>query len=387
MLRASEGPTISAHEPTTSLPKDSDDDDDEVVEMAFTPSANPFIPTTPTPIGNNYDDKSVEFEVVGNGKALPNGNPIANKTRDISKSTNTIQRSYWGLTGQQQGTKPKDSSTNGDLVIYDSDDDDDDGGKDVETVESIETPSDGNNVKINTTVQAIGAKKVNATRIAYNLFGLNANSEDDIQNDKLSYQNNKDRNNDIETIIGKNESDKAGQPADGDMNGGRDTSRNLNDNNNNNDNDKDKNNDNNDNNEEDIPRDNRLLYILGDPEQITKKEESRKKIEDMVDKVQLNRNQIQGNRQQPILNRDLRAKLKAMEIRVLEAHQKVSKDLEEIERHLTEKYETLKNSISQAKTLTKTMDNKINDTVLHVLKLAKTSADTAKSKVRLVLSK
>ncbi|KAK3740336.1 hypothetical protein QZH41_009416, partial [Actinostola sp. cb2023] len=164
-------------------------------------------------------------------------------------------------------------------------------------------------------------------------------------------------------------------------------------------------------NEEEIPHDDRLLYILtGDAEQVAKshtqkgipnsnkeqernkqqkllemkKQENRRKIDELVDKITLDDNPNQVIFPKGILNSDLKSKLKAMEVRVLDAHQKVSKELEEIEKHLTEKYDSLQESITRAKSLTKDMDNKINDTVLHVLKLAKMSADKAKSKLTLV---
>lgn len=409
--------------PTKSL-RDKDDDDD-IVEIAFTPSLRRFSPTTARIHNNENDRKGMDAAITATGKALTNGAvPTANSINLTKNSYFKENTTLYALSGQKvfkvnNGQYEKGNTSKSDHTIYDNDDDD--ATEDVETVD-VETddekaPPRYTNAGMNNYTTLTGdsrKKKVNKTSITYNLTGMiNDNVNDDIEDDYKKLTNSYDINSKITSMTngqqGNNDSNGHNNYNDNNYNlpnniGNKTVSnnvkydnklRNLTDmNKKNNDHNitSDNSNYNNDdstrndaNYNEEVPHDNRLLYILGDPEQVSKKQRNRKKIEELVDKVKLNDNEEYPRK--AVLDKDLRAKLKAMEIRVLDAHQKVSKDLEDIERHLTDRYERLQNSIQQAKSLTKGMDNKINDTVLHILKLARISADQAKTKINLVHSK
>lgn len=90
---------------------------------------------------------------------------------------------------------------------------------------------------------------------------------------------------------------------------------------------------------------------------------------------------------QIIINKGLKSKIKDMHNRILNAHNRVSQELEQMEQELSNKFRTLQESMSMAKTLTSNIDSKLNNSVLSVMKLASSSAKKAKTKLELVQSK
>ncbi|XP_031565965.1 uncharacterized protein DDB_G0286591-like isoform X2 [Actinia tenebrosa] len=139
--------------------------------------------------------------------------------------------------------------------------------------------------------------------------------------------------------------------------------------------------------------DNRLMYILtGEGAKPPKQKNTEPSNNREAEKIQIKQinNDVRLNNEKPlvqrqiIINKGLKSKVEEMHNRILNAHNRVSQELEQMEQELSTKFETLQKSMSMAKTLTASIDNKINNSVLSVMKLATSSAKQAKTKLDLV---